>query len=167
MLVIFEESLSCEIFLLLSRCDPEIPVGWLELDEELFADELIVLRSKLEHLNASSKASIQHFPAALLGALNIKWEVGNGCTTAPIVSPSGPRAAQILWSIGWNNLKQNPSFLEGRSISSHVERIIVPIQWLLCNFRNDMLKPSNIYWYYKIILIFMYSSFYLGFYCSV
>ena len=136
--VIFEESLSCEIFWLLSRWDRTTPVGWPEADEELFADadELIVLRSKLEHLNASSRASIQHFPAALFGALNIKWEVGKGCTTAPIVSPSGPRAAQILWSIGWNNLKQNPSFLEGRSISSHVERIIVPIQWLLCNLNK-------------------------------
>ena len=45
-----------------------------EVDEELVAvaEELIVLKSKLEHLNASSKASIQHFPAALFGVLNIK-----------------------------------------------------------------------------------------------
>ena len=60
------------------------------------ADELIVLKSKLEHLNASSRASIQHLPAALFGALNIKCDVGSGCTTAPMVSPSGPLAAQIL-----------------------------------------------------------------------
>ena len=135
MLVRFDESLldsSCESLWL--RSNFPFPGTCAEADEELVADaeELMVLKSKLEHLNASSNASIQHFPAALFGARKIKWEVGNGCTTAPIVSPSGPRAAQMLWSMGWNNLKQNPSFLEGLSISSHVERIIVPIQWLLC-----------------------------------
>ena len=36
------------------------------------ADELMVRKSKLEHLNASSKASIQHFPAALFGARKIR-----------------------------------------------------------------------------------------------
>ena len=54
---------------------------------------LIVLKSNDEHLRASSSASIQHFPAALFGALKIRCEVGRGWTTAPIVSPSGPRAA--------------------------------------------------------------------------
>ena len=40
--------------------------------EEVDTEELIVLKSKLEHLNASSNASIQHFPAALLGARKIR-----------------------------------------------------------------------------------------------
>ena len=40
--------------------------------------ELMVLSRRLEHLSASSRASIQHLPAALLGARNIKWEVGRG-----------------------------------------------------------------------------------------
>ena len=40
--------------------------------EVLDTEELIVLKSKLEHLNASSSASIQHFPAALLGARKIR-----------------------------------------------------------------------------------------------
>jgi hypothetical protein len=35
------------------------------------------------------------------------------------------------WSIGWKSLKQNPSFLEGLSISSQVDKMIVPTQWLL------------------------------------
>ena len=113
--------------------------------EEVDTEELIVLKSKLEHLNASSNASIQHFPAALLGARKIRWEVGRGCTTAPMVSPSGPRAAHILWSMGWKSLKQNPSFFEGLSISSHVERIMVPIQWLLCKLVCKEKEPVKIY----------------------
>ena len=44
-------------------------------------------------LRASSRASIQHLPAALVGARKMRWEVGSGWTTAPIVSPSGPRLA--------------------------------------------------------------------------
>jgi hypothetical protein len=48
-----------------------------------------------------------------------------------MASPSGPRDAQIDWSIGWKSLKQNPFFFDGRSISSHVLRMMVPIQWLL------------------------------------
>jgi len=60
-----------------------------------------------------------------------RCELGNGWTTAPRVSPSGPRAAQMDWSIGWKSLKQNPSFFEGLSISSQVDKIIVPTQWLL------------------------------------
>ena len=36
------------------------------------------------------------------------------------------------WSNGWKSLKQNPSFLLGRSISSHVFNKMVPTQWLLC-----------------------------------
>ena len=60
----------------------------------------MVLSNKLEHLSASSSASIQQRPAALLGALNMQCEVGRGCMTAPMASPSGPRAAQILWSMG-------------------------------------------------------------------
>jgi hypothetical protein len=35
------------------------------------------------------------------------------------------------WSIGWNSLKQKPSFFDGRSISSQVLKMIVPIQWPL------------------------------------
>ena len=68
----------------------------------------------------------------LLGALKMQWDVGRGWTTAPIASLSGPRDAHMLWSIGWKSLKQKPFFLEGRSISSQVDKIIVPIQWLLC-----------------------------------
>ena len=37
--------------------------------------------------------------------------------------------AQMDWSNGWYSLKQKPSFLEGRSISSHVLRRIVPTHW--------------------------------------
>jgi len=35
----------------------------------------------------------------------------------PIVSFSGPFGDQIDCSNGWKSLKQNPSFLEGRSIT--------------------------------------------------
>lgn len=38
----------------------------------------------------------------------------------PIASFSGPRGAHIDCSKGWNNLKQNPSFLLGRSMTWHV-----------------------------------------------
>lgn len=58
--------------------------------------ELKVRRRRLEHRSANSRASIQHLPAALLGALKIRWEVGNGWTTAPMVSPPGPLDAQML-----------------------------------------------------------------------
>ena len=61
---------------------------------------LMVLNKSEEHLKANSKASIQQRPAALLGALKMQWDVGRGWTTAPMDSPSGPRAAQILWSMG-------------------------------------------------------------------
>ena len=37
---------------------------------------LMVLNKSEEHLKANSKASIQHRPAALLGALKMQWEVG-------------------------------------------------------------------------------------------
>lgn len=50
----------------------------------------------------------------------------------PMVSPSGPLVAQIDCSNGWKSLKQKPSFLEGRSISSQVLSRTVPTQWLLC-----------------------------------
>ena len=38
---------------------------------------LMVLNKSEEHLKANSKASIQHRPAALLGALKMQWEVSN------------------------------------------------------------------------------------------
>ena len=72
-----------------------------------------------------------YLPAAFVGALKMRWDVGSGCTTAPRDSPSGPLLAQIDWSIGWKSLKQKPSFFEGLSISSQEERMIVPIQWRL------------------------------------
>ena len=81
-----------------------------------------------EQRRASSRASIQHLPAAFVGARKIRWEVGRGWTTAPSDSPSGPLLAQMDWSMGWKSLKQKPSFFEGLSISSQDERMIVPIQ---------------------------------------
>ena len=47
--------------------------------------EAMVLRRSDEHLRANSSASIQQRPAALLGARKMQWEVGRGCTTAPII----------------------------------------------------------------------------------
>ena len=98
-----------------------------ECDDVDIDVEAMVLSSNEEHLKASSRASIQQRPAALLGALKMQCEVGRGWTTAPMASPSGPREAQTLWSMGWKSLKQKPSFFEGRSISSLVDKIIVPI----------------------------------------
>lgn len=40
---------------------------------------------------------------------------------------------QMDMSRGWNSLKQKPSFLDGRSISSHVLSSTVPTQWPDCN----------------------------------
>ena len=48
----------------------------VEADAE--AALLIVLSNKDEHLRANSKASIQHRPAALFGALKMQCEVGRG-----------------------------------------------------------------------------------------
>ncbi len=107
-----------------------LPEPTLPLPEDVVLT-VIVLSSSDEHLSASSSASIQHLPAALVGALKMRCDDGSGCTTAPSVSPSGPRAAQMDWSIGWNSLKQKPSFFDGRSISSQVLKMIVPIQWPL------------------------------------
>lgn len=39
-----------------------------------------------EQRSDSSKASIQHLPAAWLGARNIKYAVGKGCVTAPKIA---------------------------------------------------------------------------------
>ena len=86
--------------------------------------------------------------------LKMQWEVGNGWTTAPMDSPSGPRAAHILWSIGWKSLKQKPSFLEGLSINSQVDRIIVPIQWLLC--KKEMKK--NQHFWFRLLGFFFQSE---------
>ena len=36
--------------------------------------------------------------------------------------------AQMDMSMGWKSLKQKPSFFEGRSISSQVLSMMVPIQ---------------------------------------
>lgn len=52
----------------------------------------------------------------------------------PIVSLSGPRGAQIVWSSWLNNLKQNPSFLDGLSITWQEVSKTVPTQWLLLTF---------------------------------
>jgi hypothetical protein len=39
--------------------------------------------------------------------------------------------AHMDWSSGWNNLKQNPSFLDGLSMILQVFSKTVPTQWLL------------------------------------
>ena len=49
--------------------------------------------------------------------------------------------AQIDMSMGWKSLKQKPSFFDGRSISSHVLSMMVPIQWLLCKAEYE--GPSD------------------------
>ena len=49
--------------------------------------------------------------------------------------------AQMDMSMGWKSLKQKPSFFEGRSISSHVLSMMVPIQWLLCKAEYE--GPSD------------------------
>lgn len=56
------------------------------------------------------------------------------CTTCPTL------VAQIDCSSGWNTLKQNPSFFDGRSRISQALRRIVPTQWLDWNGQQN---PSN------------------------
>lgn len=60
------------------------------------ADLLLTDRTKAESfLIEISKASNQHIPDACEEARKIEYEPGKGCTTAPILSFSGPRGAQI------------------------------------------------------------------------
>lgn len=62
-----------------------------------------------------------------------------------MVSFSGPLGAQIDWSSGLYNLKQNPSFLLGLSITLHEFSRIVPTQWLLykTKFHNTKSRHAN------------------------
>lgn len=46
-----------------------------------------------------------------------------------VLRPSGTFTAQTDWSSGWKSLKQKPSFLEGRSMSSQQCRRTVPTHW--------------------------------------
>lgn len=57
--------------------------------------------------------------------------MGHSAPHRPMVSPCGPLVAHIDCSRGWKSLKQNPSFFEGRSMSSHVLSSTVPHQWPL------------------------------------
>ena len=61
--------------------------------------------------------------------------------------------AQIDCSKGWYSLKQNPSFLEGRSINSHVFSNIVPTQCPACNL-IVLFIPD----YYSIVLEMIYNE---------
>lgn len=93
---------------------------------------MLIERIRAESLRRHiSSASSQHIPEACDGARKIEYEFGKGCTTAPMVSFSGPLGAQIDWSSGLYNLKQKPSFLLGLSITLQEFRRIVPTQWLL------------------------------------